>query len=162
GFVIALSFIGNANFLMYWLPVFYIGITTFMHKANLISRNEFCLTLFFFVSFCLYKYPMASLVYMFIPVVCIVFYADYKVKVFNFFGKMSYSIYLIHPLLGASLINILSHYYYCDFAKVIVIVTGFLVTLIASYIMYLVIESPSKRLSASIKYNNCFFSLFKS
>jgi len=152
--IVGLSFIGSREFLPYWLPVFYIGIITFMFNVNHLNKKEFYLTLFFLISFCLYKYPFPSVVYMLIPVIAILFFANYKIPVLNFFGKMSYSIYLIHPIIGASLINILSHRYTDPLGKITVILTGTIVTLISSYAMYLLIENPSKKLSASIKYKS--------
>jgi len=159
--IAGLSFVGNEKFLFYWLPVFYIGILTFLFKIDFIKKREFYLSLFFLLSFCFYKYPIASVIYMAIPVIAILFFTNYKIAVFNFFGKMSYSIYLIHPLIGASIINLLSHHYYGTFSKILVILTGLVVTLISSYIMYLVVENPSKKLSASIKYDNRIFSLLR-
>ncbi len=101
--VIALSFIGDGNFLPYWLPVFYIGINAFMYKSEKsITKYEFGITLFLLVFFCLYKYSFASVVYMIIAVITIVCFSQYKIPVLNFFGKMSYSIYLIHGSIGAN------------------------------------------------------------
>jgi len=159
--ILLLSFVGNNKFLLCWLPVFYIGIITFMFKTNFIRKKEFYFTLGFLVSFCLYKYPIVSVAYMIIPVLAILFFENHKLQMFNFFGKMSYSIYLIHPLVGASLINILSHHYNSGFGKLIVILSGVLITLVSSYVMYLIVESPSKKLSASIKYDGRLFSLTK-
>lgn len=159
--ILGLSFVGGSEFLLFWLPVFYMGIITFMFKVRLIGKYEFLLTLFFLVSFCLYRYPIASVLYMLIPLVSILFFTNYRAPILNFLGKMSYSIYLIHPIIGASVINILSHIYNGFFSKFVVILIGLLVTLISSYVMYLVVENPSKKLSSSIKYTNPFLSYIK-
>lgn len=108
--IIILSFIGNDKFLPYWLPVFLLGIILFLFKTKLIINKEYYIVTTFVLVFCLYKYPILSVLYTIIPLVFVLFFADLKIKVLNFFGKMSYSIYLIHPLIGASFINILSHH----------------------------------------------------
>lgn len=150
--IVALSFIGGEKFLPYWLPVFMLGIILFLFKAKFIGQKEYYLISFLLICFCFYKYPIASVVFSLIPVVLILFFSNIKLIGFDFFGKMSYSIYLVHPLIGASFINILSHTVNSNIGKVAVIMSGIIITLISSYIMYRIIEKPSKKLSASVKY----------
>lgn len=151
--VIALSFIGQGDFLPYWLPVFYIGITVFMFKGNKsITQYEFWITLFLLVFFCIYKYAFASVVYMIIPVIAIVFFNQYKIPVLNFFGKISYSIYIIGGTIGGTCVNILAHSNKTDLGKFFVIIAGLTITLISAHISYFLIEKPSKKIASSIKY----------
>jgi peptidoglycan/LPS O-acetylase OafA/YrhL len=151
--VIALSFIGDGDFLLYWLPVFYIGIIVFMYKGKKSNTQyEFWITLFLLIIFCLFKYSFASVVYMIIPVMAIVFFNQYKIPVLNFFGKMSYSIYIIGGSIGGTFVNILSHQKTTDLGKFCVIMVGLTITLISSYISYFLIEKPSKKIASSIKY----------
>jgi peptidoglycan/LPS O-acetylase OafA/YrhL len=150
--IIALSFIGNNNFLPYWLPVFLLGVTLFLYKSKLIIHKEYYIISALILGFCFYKYPTISVLYTIIPIVFILFFSGLKIKGLNFLGKMSYSIYLIHPLIGASFINILSHSVNSFIGKVFVMLGGILITLISSYLMYLIVEKPSRKLSSSIKY----------
>ncbi len=119
--IVALSFIAGEKFLPYWLPVFSLGIILFLFKAKFIEQKEYYLVSFLLICFCFYKYPIASVVFSLIPVVLILFYSNIKVIGLDFFGKMSYSIYLVHPLIGASFINILSHSVNSNTGKVAVI-----------------------------------------
>lgn len=152
--MIALSFIGGPRELLpYWLPVFYIGIIIFLYKVAKISKIEFYLTALFLFAFSCYQYHYGSVVYMLIAAVAILFYSEYKVYILNYLGKMSYSIYLVHLPIGLTLMNILAHSLFnFPFGKISVILIGIVVTLISSYIMYLLVEKPSKKLSSSIKY----------
>jgi len=150
--IIALSFIGTSSFLFYWLPVFLIGIILFLYKIKHIEVIEFYCILLIVISYCFYKYEFSSVAFILIPVLCLLFFENLKVIIMDFFGKMSYSIYLIHPLIGASLINVLSHDFVLPFQKLLVIVLGLIVTLFSACLMYLVIEKPSKKLSSKIKY----------
>lgn len=150
--ILALSFWGKDSFLPFWLPVFLVGILLFLFKAQLIGNKEYYISNFLLFAFCFYRYPFASVIYMSIPVFFVLFLQEIKISMLHYLGKMSYSIYLIHPLIGASLINVLSHSVHSSLGKCIVICSGIISTLLASYIMYRVIEKPSKSLSASIVY----------
>lgn len=152
-FTLALSYLGSDSFLLYWLPVFMLGIVLFLYKSEKIERTEYLLITLATVSLCLYKYPLAAVVFSLIPVVALLFFENVKIAGLHFVGKFSYSIYLVHPLLGGSLINILSHKYNTNMiSKLMVIGSGMLLTLIGAWLTYLLIEKPAKRLSSSIKY----------
>ena len=70
----------------------------------------------------------------------------------SFLGKFSYSVYLIHPILGATFVNVLSHYVSGPLQKIILVAGGLTITAIGSYAMYWAIEKPSKKLSSKLKY----------
>lgn len=150
--IIFFSFCFPENFLPYSLPVFLFGILLFLFKASYIQKQEYYLATVALICFCIWRYPLASVIFTLLPVIGILYFEKIKVVGLHFAGKFSYSIYLIHPLLGASLINILSHRFTGSVEKVLVICGGILFTLVSSYVMYLLIEKPSKKLSASIKY----------
>lgn len=146
------SFCFPENFLPYSLPVFLFGILLFLLKASYIKKEEYYTATIILTGFCLWRYPLASVIFTIIPVIGILFFEKIKVAGLHFAGKFSYSIYLIHPLLGASFINILSHRFTGSFEKLLVIAGGLLFTFISAYVMYLIVEKPSKKLSASIIY----------
>lgn len=152
--MIAMSFIyGPREFLPYWLPVFYIGIVLFLFKVKKISKLEFYLTEMLLFSFSCFHYHFGSVVYMFIAAASILFFSEHKIRVLNYLGKMSYSIYLVHLPIGLTLMNVMAHKFFGTiYGKCFVLLTGFIATLISSYIMYLLVEKPSKKLSSRIKY----------
>lgn len=153
--MIALSFIGGPReFLPYWLPVFYIGILIFLFKIKKIGQIEFYTTASILFLFSCYHYHLGSVVYMLIAAVAILYYSESKVLVLNYLGKMSYSIYLVHLPVGLTLMNIMAHRFFGTYSgKIFVLLSGFVATLISSYLMYLLVEKPSKKLSASVKYS---------
>ncbi len=150
--LLALGWLSNEKFLLYWLPFFLIGIVVFLNKAGLIKAFELKTLLVILLAFCIYRFPFASVIYGAIPVFFLLYKPNLKIPALHTFGKFSYSIYLIHPLLGASFINILSHRFTSPFQQIVVIITGILITLVSGWLMYIVIERPSKTLSSSIKY----------
>jgi peptidoglycan/LPS O-acetylase OafA/YrhL len=148
----ALSFAFPENFLPYWLPLFFLGILLFLYKVDLIGKPEYFIASLAFVVLSFFKYPAAAVVYALIPVVCVLLWPNSRIPLLQKVGKFSYSVYLIHPVIGASLVNVLSHRFVSPSAKFVVICCGIAVTLVGSWLTYLLVEKPSKRLSSAIKY----------
>lgn len=150
--ILALSIISHEKFIFFWLPVFFLGILLFLHMTSMILKREYYISTAVFIIFCFFKYPITSVIYAVIPLVCVLFFRERKVPFLDYIGKFSYSLYLVHPILGASLINILSHKFTTPYAKFAVILSGIIFTLLSAWITYLLIEKRSKKLSSSIKY----------
>ncbi len=142
----------SADFLPFWLPLFGIGIVLFLYKAQLIREAELCLVLICFVMHLwFFNSPVASVI---AAAACfvILFLFAYTNRFLSFLGKFSYSVYLIHPVLGATFVNVFSHNVSGAFAKCMLVLGGVLITAVGSYLMYLIIEKPSKKLSSKLSY----------
>ena len=139
-------------FLPALLPFFLMGITLFLNQEGIISKKEFLVVLLCCAIVGGLKSTVAASVFSLAGVLIINNWPDFKPILFSKLGKMSYSIYLFHPLIGGSLVNILSHRYTEPYQKVLVIVAGVMATLLSSAIVYYFVERPSKRLASSIKY----------
>lgn len=134
-----------------YAPLFLFGISVFQYKARLVGVLE-CGTVM--VACFVYNYAAMSTVsacFGLATALVILFFSEIKIPVLNWLGKMSYSIYLIHPVIGAAVINTLSRYAHTTWTKLVILVAGLIVTFVSSYIMYLLIEKPSKKLSSKIK-----------
>ncbi len=151
--VIGLSILFPVKFIFYWLPVFLLGIILFLYKAQFILKTEYYIATGILVIFCLFRYSVPSVIYSVIPLFCVLFAQDMKIVGLHYLGKFSYSLYLIHPLIGASFINVLSHRYTSPGGKIAVILGGIFVTILCSWLTYMLVERPSKKLSSSILYN---------
>lgn len=134
-----------------YAPLFLFGISVFQYKTRLVGMLECaCIMIACFV----YNYAVMSptaACFGLATALVILFFAGIKVPVLNWLGKMSYSIYLIHPVVGAAVVNILSRQAHTTGIKLVVLLAGLIVTFVSSYIMYLLIEKPSKNLSSKIK-----------
>ncbi|MGZ3899933.1 MAG: acyltransferase family protein [Bacteroidia bacterium] len=150
--IIALSIISHEKFIFFWMPVFFLGTLLFLYLTSVIRKTEYYISTAAFITFCFFKFPLASVIYSVLPLVCILFFRYRKIPFLNYIGNFSYSLYLVHPILGASLINILSHKFTNPYAKFTVILGGIVFTLLSAWITYILIEKPSKKLSSSIKY----------
>jgi peptidoglycan/LPS O-acetylase OafA/YrhL len=141
---------GHVHFPFY-APLFLFGIIIFLRMAPLISHIEFwILFIFCFV----FNYFYCEAVSSFLggtTALVILFFNKIKIPVLNALGKVSYSTYLVHPILGAAVINILSHRSTELWQKWLIVGLGIVVTIISSYMMYWLVEKPSKKLASSIK-----------
>jgi peptidoglycan/LPS O-acetylase OafA/YrhL len=152
--ILLLSFFFKSIFIFYWLPIFLLGILMFLYKVKIIQKIEFIVALSLTTACCLYQFPLASAVYYLLPIAGIYFYSDAKVKGLDYLGKMSYSIYLIHPIIGSAFVNYFSHFSTGSVFKIALVCSGILVTLLSAWVMYVLVERPSKRWSSSIKYRS--------
>ena len=144
--------IKQSNFLPYWLPVFLLGILVFQYKINKINKNDFFTMVLITYAFLFFNHSFGEIIYSAIGVISILFFGNKNFKIGNFFGEISYSIYLTHTIIGASVINILSHNATNSFEKTIIIVLGFVITITFSLIIHKWIEKPSKKFSNKLKY----------
>ena len=133
-------------------PFFLMGIVLFLFQEEIIKGKEFIITTILCIAVIAYKLELGSLIFAPFGVAIIYFWPQAKPALLSSLGKMSYSIYLFHPILGSTVINVLSHRYKEDYQKVLVVSAGVIVTLLGSWIMYRLVERPSKRLASSIKY----------
>lgn len=134
-----------------YAPLFLFGISVFQYKANLVGMLECGIVI---VACFIYNYAAvstASACFGLATALVILFFSVAKVPILDWLGKMSYSIYLIHPVVGAAVINFLSRYAHSTVQKLLILLAGLIVTFVSSYIMYLLIEKPSKKLSSKIK-----------
>ncbi len=150
--VLSLSFIGTNDFLPYWLPVFLIGNLLFLFISERIKAMEFYITISLVAIYLAFWYPLPILFASIIPTLALLFCFSYYNKILTWLGKISYSIYLFHTIVGTATINVLSHHVHSSFMKFIIVMVGIGVSIVFSYIMYRIIEVPSKKLSAKIKY----------
>lgn len=141
----------NSHFPAY-APLFLFGIIVFLNRKSQISEIEFWLifllcTFYNYFFFDYYSAIIGSSVSLVIKYV-----SDYKVPILNGLGKISYSMYLIHPIIGSSTITLIGKYAHTTIQQTGVVIIGITVTIVSSYIMYLIIEKPSKSLSSKIKF----------
>ncbi len=146
------SFLVGDTFLPFWLPVFLVGIVLFLYKTKIIVLSEFVLVTLAMLIVCWFKCPHESLIFITLPVIVVLFSENLKVPVLHFLGKMSYSIYLIHAIIGISFMNVLSHHVNGTLQKILLVLVVLAISIVSSYVFYRILEKPSKALSSRISY----------
>lgn len=70
-----------------------------------------------------------------------------------FFGNISYSLYLLHVPIGGRIINLGKRFASSNFEKFLVIFMALIISVIAAWVFYKLIETPSHKLSRRIRLN---------
>lgn len=145
GFVIPLSVFSYA-------PLFVMGIAVCAYKTGRISREMFwgLLILSVGVSFLRGQEPIMPITGL-VTALAIVF-LDYTSPVTAFLGKISYSLYLIHVPIGGRIINLGGRFADSAWKVWALMLVALIVTLVASWIFYRLVEWPAQKLSKRIDY----------
>lgn len=142
-----IGFAKNIQFFEYNL-LFVLGILTWMKYSDRISNKKF--VLFFILSLVAIFFRINYLVciYSLLTVVCILYY-NVKNVVFSFFGKISYSLYLLHTVAGTTVEAFWTRIFPVGtlMEKIVLLVVCLAGTIIASYLFHLLIEVPFMRLA---------------
>ena len=152
GFLLA-SLYNESAFLPVWLPIFTIGILLFLDYIEKISKKEFMIATSVMMLWIIFRHPIGAVLYTSLGFVMIYKFKNVSTTLGNFMGQISYSFYLFHPVIGGTLINVMSHEYNTTFEKIMVFLVGFILTVFGSYIMYLLVEKWSRRLSKKVVYS---------
>jgi len=142
----------STSFLPFWLPLFGVGILIFQYRSKIIGLAEMVVVLAGFLVHLWFFNAAVTSVVAALGAFTILFAYNYSNRFLAFLGRFSYSVYLVHPVLGATFVNVFSHYVSGGFAKFMLVLGGLLITAAGSYIMYLIIEKPSRKWSSAIKY----------
>ena len=140
------------GYLPLYLPVFLYGIALFLFKSKIIEWKELLILTVLATMEVFMFHDLGTFIYSGITFIAILFFSEFKSKVLTFFGNISYSVYLFHSLTGLVMLNYFSHIVTNPFYKFLLVLLALLVTISLSYIVYRLIELPSKRLSSKIKF----------
>ncbi|MCW3082864.1 MAG: putative acyltransferase [Bacteroidetes bacterium] len=140
------------GYLPLYLPVFLYGIALFLFKAKIIGWLELVILTSVATIEIFMFHELGTFIYAGITYIAILFFSEFKSKILTFFGNISYSVYLFHSLTGLVILNYFSHIVTSPFYKFLLVLLALAVTTAASYIVYRLIELPSKRLSSRIKF----------
>ena len=76
-----------------------------------------------------------------------------KLSVITFFSKISFSLYLVHDVVGSRLVVYLGKYFPTElYYKALIFLIGLSVSIITAWFFYKIIEKPFMKWSKSIKY----------
>ncbi|OQP44715.1 hypothetical protein A4H97_10150 [Niastella yeongjuensis] len=148
-------------FIPVYAPVFLVGILYALWKTDLIESREYFILTLLCIAVGIMTSPMSRSITALLTILVINFFPYVTNSVFEFLGKISYSLYLLHPLTGKSLINVLSYKYKAGYQVTVLIIAGYILSVISAYVFYRIVEKPFQRLSGKIKYNRTFIPVKK-
>ncbi len=135
-----------------WGAYFLLGLIYILHYFKRVSFWEWLVVSIVASSITLVHHSYIILGIAWGTILLVYFFQDWENKFTHFFGNISYSFYLLHSVVGASIINFLSHRYTIWWEKPIVIAIGFLASTIAAHYYFQWVEKPSMGWSKKIKY----------
>lgn len=133
---------------------FAIGLIALGNNLEKNTKRESFLLLFLVLIWLIYlEQPLVMIVASFLTAFAIMF-VNIQSKYVDFFGQISFSLYLIHVPIGGRVINFLSRYVKTEVDFLLTLIIAFLITVGFSWLFNKIIEKPSQNLSRKIKYFN--------
>jgi len=141
----------NTIYAPVWLPVFMIGTIYISYRYAKIKVTEFWMVLITAFIFCIILHNFIITTIAIATLGIIHFFSSYQCKLGNFLGSISYSLYLTHTLFGSATINFFVPHVSLLYAKLLVVLLAFAVSIVAAYFFYLLIEKPFQKYASRIK-----------
>lgn len=132
-----------------YAPIFAMGIAI-MHY-HLTKRNEYLICSAFSAMLVFLNFNLPILLLL----IAVTFFISYVKKIstyFNFLGEISYSLYIIHPLVLIYLIGLLKKLPIAPSLELLLLLVKVLIAIGSAYIFYILIERPPIRYSKKISY----------
>lgn len=146
-----IPFKNSAYLLTTYAPIFALGIAA-MHFQQ--SKSKWYLMVMLFCAIMIYSFDGPLVLALLGASILVIYLFNYKVAVFNFLGKISYSLYLIHSLVLIYTVGITKKIVpnYSDY-ELPFFFFSIAMAIAVAYLFYLLVEKPSIALSKKIVYN---------
>lgn len=139
---------------LYWTPIFLMGIHTAFLKLKRVGAVEYWITIAILWGFSTYRLGWPISLFALSAVLLIYFEPAIKSRLLHFLGKISYSLYLSHLLVGFFFINLGIRFTKHGYQKIFFVTAGVAATLYFSYLLYRFVEKPAKKWAAAVKYRH--------
>ena len=144
--------LGHDHYLSEYLIYFFAGIQLYWFKQSKIDLNIYFIFSISLVVFAFLKYGWAGPLCITFATLFIIFIKK-ELRILIFIGKISYSLYLIHTILGTdALINFMQNFIISEVGRIILAIVAFPITILLAWVFYRLIEAPSQKLARRIKY----------
>ena len=142
--------ITNHSIFCHYGPIFGMGIALFLLKSGKMKDLEALLFVLLFAGVTAYTHDWVIATFA-IATTALIAFVTIDNKLFNKLGDISYSLYLIHGIVGGNLLFIFSRYVDSYAGKLVLILLVTVASIASSYLFWWLIENPSKKLSKKIK-----------
>ena len=150
----ALPFLfSNLSYFPKYFPLFLMGIAVFRRKVSLSSLPECLALLTVGFAWTAYTVGLPEGLAGLLGAVCILWF-HFRSKITDFFGNISYSLYLLHVPIGGRVVNLLSRYvrHSSPFVVFLVDLLAAAVSIGSAYLLYRYVELPSQKWAAGMRY----------
>lgn len=151
-FLCSLFVLSNSNIIFYFAPIFFLGIITFLKIIKKI--DNFLYYTFLIIGTIIIAYKLAIDISVFsIGTVFFILILKKEIKWGNIFGKISYSLYLTHGLIGGNFLYFTVRYTHSHFELFMLVLLALILSIFFAIIFNLFIEEPSRKLAQKINRN---------
>ncbi|MBI2259193.1 MAG: acyltransferase [Flavobacteriia bacterium] len=143
----------NDDLIFHYILFFLIGWLFYLFHDNQIKIVELLINVIFIIFLLFFTFGLVGLV---CPLIFLVFYFFFidKESVLMFFGKISYSMYLLHTPLGTdSFVQFFQNYFSTTISQIIIAILGLGFVIFCSWIYFLFIEKWFIQLSKKINFH---------
>lgn len=151
-------FFNAGAFITYWFPFFALGILIFNRKFNNMPLTVFLVTSLMLIAYIYFQFGLPETVAGCFAVLFILFKKfnaeSMVIKLLLWFGKISYSLYLVHWELGRAGVSIAKHIPILGHNDEFRLFIGLIASILSAYLLYLFVEKPSIAHAHSVKYKH--------
>jgi peptidoglycan/LPS O-acetylase OafA/YrhL len=141
----------SAAFVCHYVFLFLLGIVTYQYRKGLLGRTSFLCAVVLLLA-CLLAGLGAAIAAAGVATALTIAFVDAGGGPLRFFGRISYSVYLVHGIIGGNIIDFSSSRVHGGAGRFCVYVAAFGATIFGAYLLNRLVEVPSQRWSASISY----------
>jgi peptidoglycan/LPS O-acetylase OafA/YrhL len=136
-----------------YLGLFALGAAGFQYRAGLIGWREFAVLALAFTLLNMHVLGGANAAAGVLTAIAAAFANPPRVPLLVFLGSISYSLYLLHVPIGGRVINLAGRLPHTLPVELGAVTAAMAVSLIAAWLLYRLVERPSQRLSARLRYH---------
>ena len=139
--------LGQREIIFAYLPSFMVGMATYLHWEKLIKFPTFAVAIAISVVALFFKAPLDISIVALITIVVVIYASFYNV-ILDFFGKISYSLYLIHFLV---IVSVLPIFHRLGLPWYVMMVIGGAISIGAAALIYRFVEGPALTMSKRLR-----------
>jgi peptidoglycan/LPS O-acetylase OafA/YrhL len=139
-------------FVFHWIFLFMLGMTAFHWHCGVVGKWEF-MGLMFLLSAAAWASLGWADATVGLATACAILFINSTNAITQFFGRISYSLYLIHNPTGVKTINLGMRIASSWRSQLLLLLVGLGVSLVAASALYRWVEKPAQKWSSAITYN---------
>lgn len=150
--IFALSGFVADVFIFQYALFFSLGILSYKYLVGAIGKTYFLTVCLLLVGLILYKFSLPAIIASLVPVIGTLFFPNQS-RAGDFLGRISFSLYLTHTLIGGRVVNLSMNFIDSPLGKLAVVCLATLASIGFAYLFYRFIELPAKKLAGKISYS---------
>lgn len=143
--------IRKGEYIFAFMFLFLMGMSVFQYRQQVVGRWEFVMLVSSASIGAYLTLGMSVMIAGLIGVSGILF-LRVRYSILDFLGMISYSLYLIHPPVATLVLGLGRRFAVNQPIQILLILTALGLSIFAAYLLYLLVEMPAQRWSASVKY----------